>query len=295
LLGAILKNVKKYTSLCATLSAQVNFLKEGNMENTIETQTEKEKLLPSPYDSTLALGVEVDLADWRYRCSGGSLQLGYAERDNLFIFTYGRSKEEELNPDLMRSRVRLGLLGVSLLAGSNGIVLYSGSIGRPIRTSVDYSIGGEGRPDIENKIIRLKHERYPEFRYSAEPFSIAHVTHPDVPVTPAVIAAIDELTNTGKVSIANLTVLSNATKAVASQYEPYKNWNYKELWTVLRDKFERDLDSHFFGDSEEMKKARTYILTSYLKWIDEMEEFSGLKNQNDNPGLNDTQTDESDL
>ena len=251
------------------------------MENTNEVQNEtvKVKLLPSPYNSTLVIGAEIDLADWRYRCKGGALQLGYAERESLYIFTYGRSAEEELDSDLLRSRVRLGLLGISLLANSNGIVLYNGSIGRPIRTSMDFSHDSEDRASSENKIIRLKHERYPEFRYSVEPLSIAHLTHADMPMAPEVIAAIDELSNTGKVSIKNLVVLSNTVRAVSQHYEPEKNWNYKELWTALRDKARHDLQSHFVAESEEMKKVKSQILTSYLKWMDEMEDFAGLSRQ----------------
>jgi len=174
-----------------------------NMDNFAEIKkSKKEKLLPSKYNSVLPLGAEIDLADQRYRLSGGALQLGYVERDNIFVFTYGRSAEEEKNVGLLRSRNRLGLLGVSLMAESNGVILYNGSIGRPIRTSMNFN-----SEVYKNKIIRLKHERYSKFRYSVESFNISHITHDNVPMTREVTAAIDELFKTGKVSIHNLAII----------------------------------------------------------------------------------------
>jgi len=241
-----------------------------------QEKEKKERLLPSPYDSTLALGAEIDLADQRYRNKGGSLQHGFVERDALFIFTYGRSAEEEQNLDLIRSRARLGLLGVPLLAGSNGIVLYNGSIGRPIRTSMNFFPESKDRMKIKDKIIRLKHERYPEFRYSVEPFNISYLAHPDIPMTPEVLSAVDELTNTRRVSINNLRVLSIAIKTISQQYEPVKDWSYKELWQLFKNKIKNDLDNRYSIDTEEMVRAKKLVFAEQLKWMEEMEEFSGL-------------------
>jgi hypothetical protein len=254
------------------------FWEGGTVDSSIENVTEinKEKLLPSPYISTLAIGAEIDISDSRYWKSGGTLQTGYAERDNLYVFTYGRSIEEEKDENLLKSRVRMGLLGVTLLAGSNGIVLYNGCVGRPIRTSVDFSARNRNRDEVIGKIIRLKHERYPEFRYSVEPFSIANVTHPDVKMTPEVLEALDELSETGKVSIANLTILSNAVRVVSHQYEPDNNWSYRDLWKALLEKTKNDIESHSADDSEEARRARAKVLIDHLRWMNEMEEFAGL-------------------
>jgi len=241
-----------------------------------QNNEKKDRLLPSPYDSTLALGAEIDLADQRYRNKGGSLQHGFVERDALFIFTYGRSAEEEQNADLIRSRARLGLLGVPLLAGSNGIVLYNGSIGRPIRTSMNFFPDSKDRLKIKDKIIRLKHERYPEFRYSVEPFNISYLAHPDIPMSPELLAVVDELTNTRRVSINNLRILSLAIKTISQQYEPVKDWNYKELWLMFKNKIKNDLENRYSIDTEEMIRAKKTVFAEQLKWMEEMEEFSGL-------------------
>ena len=241
----------------------------------------KEKLVPSLYDSTLALGAEIDLADQRYRNKGGSLQQGYVERDTMYVFTYGRSAEEEQNADLIRSRMRLGLLGVILLAGSNGIVLYNGTVGRPIRTTMNFSPDSKERNKLKDKIIRLKHERYPEFRYSVEPFNIMHLAHPDISMTPEVLAAVDEYTHNRRITIANLSILSNAVRIVSQQYEPAKTWNYKELWLTFKNKIQNDLNNRYTTDTEEMVRAKKAIFTDQLKWMNEMEEFSGLVTKDD--------------
>ena len=243
-------------------------------------EIKKEKLLPSPYDSTLAMGAEINLADQRYRSVGGPLQTGYVERDNLFVFTYGRSAEEELDSALLKSRARLGLLGIPIFANSNGIVLYNGIIGRPIRTYMDFNLDSTNRFDAKDRIIRLKHEKYPEFRYSVEPFNITNIMHPDVPMTFEVTTAIDELLTTGRLSIDNLAVISDALKAVSRQYEPEKNWNYRELWITHKENIKNEIECYFIGDTEEMKKARFQILTSELKWMSDMEIFTGLIKNN---------------
>jgi len=243
----------------------------------------KEKLLPAPYDSTLVMGAEIDIAEHRYRCKGGSLQMGFADRANLYVFTYGRSAEEELNENLLKSRNRLGLLGVNLLFDSNGVILYDGGKGRPIRTFMDYSAGGENNFNNENKIIRLKHVRYPEFRYSAEPLTMSHLTHPEVEMAPETLIAIEELTGTGRVTIHNLTILSNAVKTVSKQFDPEKKWTYNDLWVLLKDKIKHDLESFFIGDTEEMKKARIKMLNDQLEWMNDMEGFAGLSDKEELP------------